>query len=245
MIQLPRLSFRPRRFQFRLRTWLLGCTVFGASWGLLAEQVLIVSRVYHSVQELEQQRAYVVSNFHDRYGLLPGNRSGGRWNALLEWALASPVEILVATSQPPQVAGIVSRLEMLPTIRKLNLAGCPITSKDMKRLANLSKVEQLMLCGTAIDDSVLNSLEALTHLRTLDVSQTSISDAALPQIANIKSLQWINLLQTKVSAKGLEELQRVRPDLDVTWTDADELTALMPLSVSHSLQVFDNESAAG
>jgi hypothetical protein len=232
-------SDRLRWFQYRLRTWLLGCVGLGFAWGLIAEQVLTVSRVYHSVRELEQQRAYVVSNFQDRYGLLPGKRSGAQWQPLLEWALASPIEILAVSSKPPQMTEIVSRLEVLTTVRKLNLAGSAITSQDMKRLTNLSKMEQLMLSETAIDDSVSNSLAALTNLRILDLSGTSISDAALPQIASIKSLRWINLLQTNVSAQGLAELQRVRPDLDVTWGDA-ELTALMPVSISHSMEFEAN-----
>ena len=203
---------------------------------------MIISRVYHSVQELEKRRSYIVSDFYDRYGLLPGKRSA-KWNALVEWALASPEEILVGVSESTETPNIVSRLENLPTIRKLDLTGSAITSADVKKLANLSKVEQLMLSGTRIDDSASQSLATLTKLRTLDVSKTSISDAALPQIAEIKSLRWINLLQTNVSAKGLEELQSVRPDLEVTWNEGNELTALMPVTVTHSMHGLG--SAAG
>ena len=175
---------------------------------------MVVLQVFRSAQNLERQGAVITSDFYDRYGLFPWQRSG-TWRSVLEWTLACPTDISTAMMPPSRVGMAMEQLGMMPTVRRLNLMASDVCSRDLKHLTSLVCLEDLNLSSTAIDDSALDSLTSLPNLRVLDLSETSISDAALPRIANMLSLKSVNLAKTNVSRHGLRDLSRARPDLAV------------------------------
>ena len=68
------------------------------------------------------------------------------------------------------------RLDGLPNLKSLNVAGASITDDDLQAINGVSSVNALILDRARITDAGLAGLHGLTGLRTLSLRRTQITD---------------------------------------------------------------------
>lgn len=215
MTNLLRKLCRRPRFRLRLRTFLVLCIALGMLGGVVADRAMAVMRTCRAVWFLEQNGVRVGSDFYARYGLFPWIRRG-TCSSVLEWSVSQPEDALALGLSPQQTARALSHLGTLPSIRRLDLTNCEITSADLRSLRTSAGLHELYLGATRIDDSAFQTLTKMRELQTLDLTETQVTDSAVALIAGMPSLKYVNVTDTAISKKAIRELRKIRPDLAVS-----------------------------
>ncbi|KAA5541448.1 protein kinase [Roseiconus nitratireducens] len=131
-------------------------------------------------------------------------------------------------------------LGVLPSLRKLTLAGAQLSPDDrlvvrrqtkltylclagssitdaevIELVQHLPDLQHLCLIGTSIDGSCLRSFSGLRQLRELQLSHTKVTDTDLERVAMLDSLRLLAIRNTQITPKAIGDLQRARPELKV------------------------------
>ena len=126
------------------------------------------------------------------------------------------------------------------SLRKLNMAGCPITSVALPSLARLEALESLNLGWCRVGDGV-GCLRTLVQLRYLNLPCTRTTDGALAELGSLQALECLNLDSCLVSDGGLYVCQKFRRlkllDISDTRVGDPGLEHLSALSQLHSLNL--------
>lgn len=77
---------------------------------------------------------------------------------------------------------VLSYLKGMPNLTQLQLAGCPVSDRDIKQVSELSQLIGIGLNNTAVTDAGLQHLRKLRRLRILEVENTAISPQGLKQL---------------------------------------------------------------
>lgn len=148
----------------------------------------------------------------------------------------------------PDVTDVgVKALTEIPTLRSLDLTGCPHTDECLAELQKLNQLHTLLIGvgsnwrDTGITDAMLNRLVALTELRTLGLAgQTNISADGYQTLKRLQKLRELDLSATAITDTHLATLKDL-PDLrrlhlyDVKLTDL----GLQQVGQMRSLQILD------
>lgn len=124
----------------------------------------------------------------------------------------------------------VSAILAFPTLRRLSIRGCSITTAQLGHFGEFRSLESLDLTGvdvggegvykpgrprslralrlyeTEVIDASLACLAPLSKLKSLDLSNTTITDAGLCHLAALRSLQGLGLAGTEISDDGVRHL---------------------------------------
>jgi hypothetical protein len=106
-------------------------------------------------------------------------------------------------------------LGTMPTLRRLNLADCPLNDADLDRLLTLKDLSTLNVAGTKIGDAGVRKLSVLP-LRALWLAGTGVTDAAVADLRGLTSLKVLDLGGTAVTADGLRRLKAALPGCNIT-----------------------------
>ena len=93
-------------------------------------------------------------------------------------ALEGTQELDVSGSRMLTAAGLRHLAEM-PSLRRLNLAGCAVTDDALMVLRELPMLEQIVLAGTPVSDEGVANLAACDALQLVDLSGTRSGDGAI------------------------------------------------------------------
>ena len=81
----------------------------------------------------------------------------------------------------------LATLEVVDSVRSLNLAGTGVTDEGLAVLTHAIKLETIDLSGTAITDEGIMRLKEIPHLRSLHYHHGNISRAALLDVMKFLS----------------------------------------------------------
>ena len=90
----------------------------------------------------------------------------------------------------------LSVLSQLPTLRKLDLSGCPLSTAAMNTIVTLSELTSLNLSGCAVAE--IDALIGLQKLETLDLSNNTVSD--LTALSALLALRELNLTNNPITS---------------------------------------------
>ncbi len=161
----------------------------------------------------------------------------------------------------------LAHLRAFKKLRNLNLSHQPVTDAGLVNLQTLHDLRQVILDQTRVTDAGLAQLKGLTRLSLLDVSETRVteagladlqglqnlrvlalkglprvSDTAIPRLLHLPSLRSVDLRDTHVSARGFEILKAASPNLSITWSEPNVLTARAILAAGGRVDVRLDES---
>jgi hypothetical protein len=105
----------------------------------------------------------------------------------------------------------VRELKHLMHLCWLDLAGTGVTGAGVRELGELSTLFALRLADTAISDEELKELKELQTLRSLDLSRTAVTDAGLKHLRALTGLRELWLEKTRISDAAAAELQEGLP----------------------------------
>lgn len=123
---------------------------------------------------------------------------------------------LAGTNVGDASAGEIARLKQL---RALVLTGTGFTDAGLMRLAPLDQLEWLALAGTGVTDSGLRHLSAFPRLEILDLDGTEITDDGIGELASLRRLNELSVANTGVTETALRELASAMPSLLSVWDD--------------------------
>lgn len=92
----------------------------------------------------------------------------------------------------------LSVLSQLPTLRKLDLSGCTLSTAAMNTIVTLSELTSLNLSGCAVAE--IDALIGLQKLETLDLSNNTVSD--LTALSALLALRELNLTNNPITSLG-------------------------------------------
>ena len=90
----------------------------------------------------------------------------------------------------------LSVLSQLPTLRTLDLSGCPLSTAAMNTIVTLSELTSLNLSGCAVAE--IDALIGLQKLETLDLSNNTVSD--LTALSALLALRELNLTNNPITS---------------------------------------------
>ncbi len=90
----------------------------------------------------------------------------------------------------------LSVLSQLPTLRKLDLSGCTLSTAAMNTIVTLSELTSLNLSGCAVAE--IDALIGLQKLETLDLSNNTVSD--LTALSALLALRELNLTNNPITS---------------------------------------------
>ena len=90
----------------------------------------------------------------------------------------------------------LSVLSQLPTLRKLDLSGCTLSTAVMNTIVTLSELTSLNLSGCAVAE--IDALIGLQKLETLDLSNNTVSD--LTALSALLALRELNLTNNPITS---------------------------------------------
>jgi hypothetical protein len=146
---------------------------------------------------------------------------------------ALQIAILPKTGLTDESLGFLGQLRQ---IRKLSIAGNPITDAGMRHLSTLSKLDSLYLGSTGITDEALIRLQHLSELRVLDIAETAVTGEGLRALTKLPRLERLILSDSQITEGGLSELNSL-PKLKHIYIDglfamSDERRAIIEESLS-------------
>jgi hypothetical protein len=102
----------------------------------------------------------------------------------------------------------LEQLKKLPKLENLNLSNTRVTSAGLVHLSGLKNLKWLSLWNTPVDDDGLRHLAKLTKLQSLILDGTRVTDSGLKHLEGLKDLdEWLGLSGTGVTDKGLVHLK--------------------------------------
>ena len=116
-----------------------------------------------------------------------------------------------------------SPLELLPTIRSLNLASTRITDSGLQQVGRLRRLDWLSLENTGVTDHGLIHLRHLRFLECLNLDKTRIEGPGLNYLRGLDRLNILALRDGPLRDGGLENLTRL-PRLWVLYTSGSRIT---------------------
>ncbi|MEX0715380.1 MAG: hypothetical protein WD066_02270 [Planctomycetaceae bacterium] len=110
-------------------------------------------------------------------------------------------------------------LARLTRLRALVLTGTGVTDEGLLRIAPLDRLEWLALGGTGVTDRGLRHLAAFPRLEVLDLDGTEVSDEGIGALASLRHLNELSVANTGVTETALRELGAAMPSLLSVWDD--------------------------
>jgi hypothetical protein len=123
---------------------------------------------------------------------------------------------LAGTPIDDEFAAEIAKLEKL---NQLWVRNTGLTDRGLKQIARKhTGLRKLYLAGNPLTDAGLESLTGLTELIWVDVAKTKITDKGVRTLARLSSLQALDLGATEVTDKSIAELTK----LDLCFLNVDE-----------------------
>jgi hypothetical protein len=92
-------------------------------------------------------------------------------------------------------------------VSHVNLAGKPVTDRDLDVLGAFSHVRDLYLQETRVTGEGMAWIRRLRHLEFINLADTPVTDDAAAHLKHLTQLRELNLNRTKVTDAGLAELR--------------------------------------
>lgn len=99
------------------------------------------------------------------------------------------------------------RLQWLPDVRSLVLAGDKVSNAWLKHAAAMEGLSELHLYEVAVTPEGFAAIAQHPSLAQLGVYYTSIDDGALPHLQKLPALNFVKLYGTSVTRAGVEKFQ--------------------------------------
>jgi hypothetical protein len=99
----------------------------------------------------------------------------------------------VRNFQAVELPGLLSDY---PNLKFLNLAGLPITVKDLEAVKNCRRLRMLALADTDVDDGIAEIANQLPDLEELYLQGTLVTDELIPRLAEHPELKGIVIMGT-------------------------------------------------
>jgi outer membrane protein assembly factor BamB len=115
----------------------------------------------------------------------------------------------------------VAELKRFPRLQRLDLSLLPITDRGVAALSGLPDLRELTLlfgegfAGPLVTDAAVPTLQALPKLELLDLTGTGVTDAGWEQVTGFPVLRWLKLSRSKLTAAGKQRLQEQHPGWQV------------------------------
>lgn len=195
------LPLRPYALtRFQLRTFLFAVLLTGVASGVSGSRAIFVAQVLQLVPEIERRGGQVHSDFYERYGLFPPDRSG-RWRRIFEWTLSNPAEVTLLT-QPDKDSTEVLRLAgRIPTIRTLRIVN--ISDRGLKVLQDYPMLATLHIENSQFDDAGVYRLSKLPRLRHLDLVNVQVNDTGFLREGRLPELDGVRVRRTYFTHESL------------------------------------------
>ncbi len=129
-------------------------------------------------------------------------------DADLAWLATAPRLTEVGLSGARVHDRLVQQLAALPGLRKLRVAGTPITLPTIQAIARRTQLEEVDLAQTPVDDASASALLAMPNMRVLRLDSTAVGDAAL-RVTPSAALVELYVSKTKITDAGLVILDQL------------------------------------
>lgn len=198
MATMPTRRILPR-FQFGLRTLLIGTTLLALLFGgWVVVQREEIRRQKAAIAALEQIGAEIYTRPQWQHSLLDSTAPG--------------YVVGLALRQPDKVTDDkLAPLADLSELVWLNLDNLPLTDQSLAHLSRLNKLKQLRLDESTITDAGLVHIARLPKLEMVNVYKTSVSDAGLAHLAKLPALNELHSGRSRITPAALEQLRQSRP----------------------------------
>jgi hypothetical protein len=222
-----------RRFQFSLRTLLVGPVVLACWLGWHVERVRRQRDVATLVADLGGTVQYDDEFDSDGWPLPEGFAPSNapllrRWIGHEFFHAIVYVSLARAPLSDDDLARLLPKLAAMGTIRELALSGTEITDAGIAGVGSLIDLRQLWVNETRITDRSLANIGRLHRLQNLQLQQTKITDNGLRHLRGMSSLLVVNLYETSTTESGAAHLHDCLPNTNVGtarhglgWFEAD------------------------
>lgn len=128
-------------------------------------------------------------------------------------------------------------LSQIPSLEKLDLSGCTISSHSLEAIGSLTELKSLKLNTCALTD--LTSLAALTKLEELDLANNSITDIGV--LSLMLELETVSLANNPISSiAGLATCSQLR-SVDISNCSVVSLSSLSGKTQLQTLLAPNNQ----
>lgn len=213
-----------RRFRLSLRALLIGLTIFACWQSPLINRARRQREVVAAIKEAGGSVVYDYQRARNG-ALLPDSqpKTPKRLRAVLGDDLFCDV-IEVDLNRAKIDDEWVARLNGLPKLQALNLAGTPISDAGIESLHALAHLKRAALDETAVTDRSLAHLARVSpHLETLSIGGAGITDAGLAEIAKLDQLQTLVLNRAAITDAGMQRLAALH-ELQMLWIASAPIT---------------------
>ena len=113
----------------------------------------------------------------------------------------------------------LAELVRFPKLQRLDLSLLPITDRGIAALAGLQTLRELTLvfgegfAGPLVTDETVRSLQTWPRLESLDLTGTGVTDAGWEGVTGFPALQVLKLSRSKLTAAGKQRVRQQHP----TW----------------------------
>lgn len=140
------------------------------------------------------------------------------------------------------------RLEEILQVRSqitiLNLAGMPVTDKDLDIVAKCQELTKLQLNGTKISSKGIIKLKSLTKLESLSISGTSCNKLSEELWKSLPQLHVVYAGETGISQKDIDQWKKMFPKIkfETNVIGADEIKLSAPILVNEKAVIEAGEN---
>lgn len=203
--------FVRRRFQFSLRTLLIGTAVLSLILGTVGVRLIELDKRRRTTSQLVSLGATVVYDYQEarlEESKLP-------WTSRLRSVLGcdpfAPV-VDVSLRADSALAEGLPLLDQFPELDSMTLSGAGVTDAGVLHLAQTGvfpRLKWLTLIETLVTDAGLASLRARPGLTDLCISGGQVTDAGLAHLEEMATLKRLVLRDLAVSDAGMVHLEKM------------------------------------
>lgn len=111
----------------------------------------------------------------------------------------------------------LEHIQIQEHLQWLDLTDTAITGAGLAQLRGLTQLNTLWLNRTSITDTGLEQLRGMSPLGCVYLRGTRMTDAGLKSLWGLTNLGFLDLRDTQVTGEGINELQRVLPNLTISY----------------------------
>ena len=110
----------------------------------------------------------------------------------------------------------------IESLQRLKAEGLDLTASEIAALSRLPALVELSLGQSEVTDEVVEAIAQLSQLELIEFVDADLRDRHLPVLAKLQRLELIEASETRLTRSGVERFERLRPDVEVSWSDDDE-----------------------
>ncbi len=109
-------------------------------------------------------------------------------------------------------AALEQALSRIPRLKRLSLAGLPVSNASLACLRLVPRLQTLDLSRTQVTDEGLSRLQLVPGLQELTLRQIRITDLAFDKLSSLKNLRALHHSSTAISFQGAADFHRQHPE---------------------------------